>query len=268
TILYTSGTTSFPKGAVISHRNSVPHGWHSGKVLQMTEADRVLHALPVTGTWGGLSVPLSTFAHGACLILMETFEAAVALHLIEREGVTIWNAVDAMVIPVLDHLDLARCKRGTLRTGGFASTGGGRDGLFEDILHTLGVPQAYQPYGMTELNALSLLHALDESDESRAQSGAWAPEGLEVRVVDAGTGHARGPRRRALVPRPPRHPRLLQQGRGDSQGLRGRRLVQDGRPGRARRRRTHALQGAATRGAPHQPLHGGARGDRGLHHDP
>ena len=188
TILYTSGTTSFPKGAVISHRNAVPHGWYSGKVLQVTEADRVLHALPVTGTWGGLCVPLSTFAHGACLILMETFEAAVALHLIERESVTIWNAVDAMVIPVLDHPDLARCKRATLRTGGFASTGGGRDGLFEDILHTLGVPQAYQPYGMTELNALSLLHALDETDESRAQSGAWAPEGLEVRVVDSETG--------------------------------------------------------------------------------
>jgi len=187
-ILYTSGTTSFPKGAVISHRNAVPHGWYSGKVLQVTEADRVLHALPVTGTWGGLCIPFSTFAHGACLILMETFEAAVALHLIEREGVTIWNAVDAMVIPVLDHPDLARCKRATLRTGGFASTGGGRDGLFEDILHTLGVPQAYQPYGMTELNALSLLHALDETDESRAQSGAWAPEGLEVRVVDSETG--------------------------------------------------------------------------------
>ena len=188
TILYTSGTTSFPKGAVISHRNAIPHGWSSGKVLKVTEADRVLHALPMSGTWGGLSVPLSTIAHGACLILMETFEPAVALHLIEREGVTIWNAVDAMVIGVLDHPDLARCKRGTLRTGGFGFTGGGRDGLFDDILHTLGVPQAYQPYGMTELNALSMLHALDESPESRAQSGAWAPEGLEVRVVDSATG--------------------------------------------------------------------------------
>src|SRR5215471_8115478 len=160
----------------------------SGKVLQVTEADRVLHALPMTGTWGGLCVPLSTFAHGACLVVMETFEPAVALHLIEREGVTIWNSVDAMVIGVLDHPDIARRKRDTLRTGGFGFTEGGRDGLFDDILHTLGVPQAYQPYGMTELNALSLLHALDESAESRAQSGAWAPEGLEVRVVDAETG--------------------------------------------------------------------------------
>jgi len=188
TILYTSGTTSFPKGAVISHRNAVPHGWYAGKALRVTEADRVLHALPMTGTWGGLCVPLSTFAHGACLVVMDTFDAGVALHLIEREGITIWNAVDAMAIAVLDHPDLARGKRSTLRTGGFGMTGGGRDGLFEDVLRTLGVPQAYQPYGMTELNALSMLHDLDESDASRALPGVWAPEGLEVRVVDPATG--------------------------------------------------------------------------------
>ena len=188
TILYTSGTTSFPKGALISHRNAVPHGWYAGKALRVTEADRVLHALPMTGTWGGLCIPLSTFAHGACLVVMDTFDAAVALHLIEREGITIWNAVDAMAIAVLDHPDLVSRRRSTLRTGGFGMTGGGRDGLFDDVLHTLGVPQAYQPYGMTELNALSMLHDLDESDESRALPGVWAPEGLEVRVVDPETG--------------------------------------------------------------------------------
>jgi fatty-acyl-CoA synthase len=186
-ILYTSGTTSFPKGALISHRNAVPHGWHAGKVLGVTETDRVLHALPLTGTWGGLCIPLSTFAHGGCLVLMETFDPAVALHLIEREGITIWNAVDAMAIAVLDHPDLAHRKRSTLRTGGFGMTGGGRDGLFEDIVHTLGVPQAYQPYGMTELNALCMLHHLDESEESRALPGVWAAQGIEVRVVDPET---------------------------------------------------------------------------------
>lgn len=187
-ILYTSGTTSFPKGALISHRNAVPHGWYAGKVLGVTETDRVLHALPLTGTWGGLCIPLSTFAHGGCLVLMETFDPAVALYLIEREGITMWNAVDAMAIAVLDHPDLARRKRSTLRTGGFGMTGGGRDGLFEDIVHTLGVPQAYQPYGMTELNALCLLHYLDESAASRAISGVWAAAGIEVRVVDPETG--------------------------------------------------------------------------------
>jgi fatty-acyl-CoA synthase len=188
TILYTSGTTAFPKGALISHRNVVPHGWYAGEVLRVTPADRVLHALPMTGTWGGLCIPLSTFSHGACLVVMESFDAGVALYLIEREGITIWNAVDAMAIAVLDHPDLARRKDSTLRTGGFGMTGGGRDGLFEEILRALGVPQAYQPYGMTELNALSMLHDLDESDASRALPGVWPADGLEVRVVDPETG--------------------------------------------------------------------------------
>jgi fatty-acyl-CoA synthase len=173
---------------LITHRNAVPHGWYAGEALRVTEADRVLHALPMTGTWGGLCIPLSTFSHGACLVVMDTFDAAVALHLIEREGITIWNAVDAMAIAVLDHPDLARRGRSTLRTGGFGMTGGGRDGLFEDVLRTLGVPRAYQPYGMTELNALCMLHDLDESDESRALPGVWPADGVEVRVVDPETG--------------------------------------------------------------------------------
>src|SRR5262245_23954205 len=188
TILYTSGTTSFPKGAVISHRNAVPHGWFSGHVMRLTETDRVLHALPLSGTWGGLCIPLATWSHGATLVLMENFEPGLALHLMERERITVWNAVDAMAIAVLDHPDLARRDRSSLRTGGFGVTGGGRDGLFEAVLEDIGVGQAYQPYGMTEVNALSLYHDLDEPPESRALPGVWAADGIEVRVVDPETG--------------------------------------------------------------------------------
>src|SRR5262249_10228431 len=78
TILYTSGTTSFPKGAVITHRNAVPHGLHCGRVMRLTPDDRVLHALPFSGTWGGLCIPLAAWGHGAVLVLMDTFEAGRA----------------------------------------------------------------------------------------------------------------------------------------------------------------------------------------------
>jgi fatty-acyl-CoA synthase len=188
TILYTSGTTSFPKGAVISHLNCLPHGWWCGEVMRLTEADRVLHALPLSGTWGGLCVPLAALTHGAALVLMETFEAAVALRLIETERITVWNGVDAMAIPMLEHPDLARRDRSRLRTGGFAATGGGVQGLFEAVVERLGVRQAFQPYGMTEVNAMALVHDLDEPVESRALAGVWPADGIETRVVDPETG--------------------------------------------------------------------------------
>ena len=188
TILYTSGTTSFPKGAVISHRNCLPHGWWCGEVMRMTEADRVLHALPLSGTWGGLCIPLATFTHGATLVLMETFETVVALRLMEDERITVWNGVDAMAVPMLEHPDLARRDRSRLRTGGFAATGGGVDGLFEAVVQRLGLRLGFQPYGMTEVNAMALVHDLDEPPERLAEAGVWPAAGIEARVVDPESG--------------------------------------------------------------------------------
>jgi fatty-acyl-CoA synthase len=188
TILYTSGTTSFPKGAMISHANCLPHGWNSGVAMRLTADDRVLHALPLSGTWGGVNIPLSAFTHGACLVLMETFDPGLALHLIEKERITVWNAVDAMILGLLDHPDLGRAARSTLRTGGVAMTSGGAQSLFDEAVHRIGLSRAFQPYGMTEVNALALYHDLDEPHEVRKLPGIWPAPGLEVRVVHPETG--------------------------------------------------------------------------------
>ena len=188
TLLYTSGTTSFPKGAMITHRNCVPHGWNVGEVLRMTDDDRVLHALPAAGTWGGVNIPLVTWSHGACLVMMEAFDPLRALQLIERERCTVWNAVDAMVRATLDYPGLDRYDRSSLRTGGIGSTGGGGHGLFEAWVETIGVRQGYEPYGMTEVNAMALYHDLDEPLELRKLPGVVPAPGLEVRVVHPETG--------------------------------------------------------------------------------
>ncbi|MCL6640381.1 MAG: AMP-binding protein [Candidatus Rokubacteria bacterium] len=190
TILYTSGTTAFPKGAMISHRNAVPHGWHCGEVLRLTPEDRVLHALPAAGTWGGLNIPLTAWSHGACLVLMDVFDPGRALWLVERERCTVWNAVDQMARAVLDHPDLDRHDRRSLRTGGFAATGGGGHGLFEAVVERIGIRQAFQPYGMTEVNAMALVHDLDEPAALRALPGIRPVPGLEVRVVHPESGAA------------------------------------------------------------------------------
>lgn len=190
TLLYTSGTTSFPKGAMISHRNCVPHAWNVGQVLRLTPDDRVLHAVPAAGTWGGVQIPLTTWSHGACLVLMETFDPLGALWLVERERCTVWNAVDQMMRAVLEHPQLDRHDRTSLRTGAFAATGGGGHGLFEAVVERLGIPLAFQPYGMTEVNAMALLHDLDEPVALRARPGIRPAPGLQVRVVHPETGAA------------------------------------------------------------------------------
>jgi len=191
TILYTSGTTSFPKGAMITHANCVPHGWNVGETLRLTAADRVLHALPAAGTWGGVNIPLTTWSHGACLVLMDVFDPLRALQLIERERCTVWNAVDSMLVPLLDHPDLGRRDLSSLRTGGVAAVGGGRHGLLEDVLARL-MPLAFHPYGMTEVNAMSLLHSLDEPAAERLVPGVWPAPGLEARIADPETGRPSG----------------------------------------------------------------------------
>lgn len=188
TILYTSGTTSFPKGAMISHANCLPHGWNCGAQLRLAADDRILHALPFSGTWGGVNIPLTAFTHGACLVLMESFDPGAALYLMEKERITVWNAVDAMILGVLDHPDLDRYDRSSLRTGGVAMTSGGAQSLFDEVVARIGLRQAFQPYGMTEVNALALYHDLDEPAESRKLPGIWPAPGLEVRVVNPETG--------------------------------------------------------------------------------
>lgn len=187
-LLYTSGTTSFPKGAMITHRNCVPHGWNCGERLRLTPADRVLHAMPAPGTWGGLNIPISAWSHGACLVLMEAWDPLRALLLIERERCTVFNAVDTMLKPMLEHSDFDRYDHSSLRTGGFASVGGGGPAMLEAVVKRLGVPLAFQPYGMTEVNALALLHDLDEPLDLRLQPGILPAPGLEVRVVHPDTG--------------------------------------------------------------------------------
>jgi fatty-acyl-CoA synthase len=88
-----------------------------------------------------------------------------------------------MLKPLLEHPELERYDRSSLRTGGFGMVGGGGPAMFEAVVKRLGVPLAYQPYGMTEVNALSLFHDLDEPIELRSQSGALPAPGVEVRVV-------------------------------------------------------------------------------------
>src|SRR3972149_6275177 len=93
-----------------------------------------------------------------------------------------------MVTAMLEHPDLDRYDRSSLRPGGIGSTGGGGHGLFEAFVERIGVRRGYEPYGMTEVNAMAMLHRLDEPLELRRPPRTTPAPGLEVRVVHPETG--------------------------------------------------------------------------------
>jgi fatty-acyl-CoA synthase len=93
-----------------------------------------------------------------------------------------------MLKPMFEHPDFDRYDHSSLRTGAFASVGGGGPAMLEMVVKRLGVPLAFQPYGMTEVNAMALFHDLDEPLELRLQPGILPAPGLEVRIAHPDTG--------------------------------------------------------------------------------
>lgn len=187
TILYTSGTTAAPKGAIITHRNTVPHGWFCGEVSGIDDKSRVLLSVPLCGSWGGLCIPGMAFSRGAGVVLTSRFDATETLKLIEREGVTFWPAVDAMTMAVIDHPDFAQYDHTSMRGGWFVMNTGGRDGLFEEILRAFEITQAFQPYGMSEINSVVLYHEFSEPVTALARPGGLSADGIDVRLINVET---------------------------------------------------------------------------------
>src|SRR5207247_3493121 len=126
--------------------------------------------------------------HGACVCLMDVFGPGRALWLVERERCTVWNCVDQMARAVLDSPELDRYDRSSLRTGAFAAVGGGGHGMFEAVVERMAIPLAYQPYGMTEVNAMALVQELEEPAELRAVHGNTKVHVVDVRIAHPATG--------------------------------------------------------------------------------
>jgi fatty-acyl-CoA synthase len=153
----------------------------------MSEHDRMLQTLPLSGSWG-LLVSLMTMSHGATLVMPEAALPRELLRVLESERITTWHAVDTTLRAVLEHPELDRYDRSALRGGCAGMTGGGRHNLFDEVMTRLGMSGAFRAYGMTEINSLTLFPAPHDPPDLRRRPGGLPLEGHEIRVVDPDTG--------------------------------------------------------------------------------
>ncbi|APT90139.1 AMP-binding protein [Corynebacterium sphenisci DSM 44792] len=194
-IQFTSGTTGFPKGATLTHRNILNNAYFVGELLGYTEEDRVCLPVPFFHTFGMVLGTINVLSHGACVVIpAPTFKARETLMAVHSARATALYGVPTMFIQALeeqeDHeaygspYDLS-----CLRTGIMAGTSCPSKTMRE-VMDRLNMGEVAICYGMTETSPVSLqTRAADPVDKRVATVGQVLPH-LELAIVDEDTGAA------------------------------------------------------------------------------
>jgi fatty-acyl-CoA synthase len=189
---YTSGTTGFPKGVMLSSRNIVNNGEALGRVLGYTPSDRLCLCVPLFHCFGCVIGVLGAFTHGACLCPIEAFDAKRVLETVHRERCTALYGVPTMFIAELECADFTRFDLTSLRTGVMAGALC-PEPLMRRVMTEMHLPEITIAYGMTESSPGITMTPRDSSIAQRCQTvGPVLPE-LEVKIVDPATGAERAP---------------------------------------------------------------------------
>jgi fatty-acyl-CoA synthase len=188
---YTSGTTGFPKGVMLSSRNIVNNGYWLGQGLGYTPADRLCLCVPLFHCFGCVIGVLGAYTHGVCLCPLESFDARKVLEVVEAERCTSLYGVPTMFLAEMETPDFARFDLRSLRTGVMAGT------LCPEALMRRAIDEMYLReitiiYGLTEASPGITQTARDDSLAHRTQTvGRVLPE-MEVKIVDPATRTALG----------------------------------------------------------------------------
>jgi fatty-acyl-CoA synthase len=189
---YTSGTTGFPKGVMLSSRNIVNNGYWLGRGLGYTPQDRLCLCVPLFHCFGCVIGVLGAYTHGACLAPIESFDARKVLETVERERCTSLYGVPTMFLAQMEDPEFNRFNLSTLRTGVMAGALC-PEALMRRAIDEMNLREITIIYGLTEASPGITQTRRDDTIEHRTQTvGVVLPE-MEVRIVDPATRETLGP---------------------------------------------------------------------------
>lgn len=182
-LLYTSGSTSKPKGVQIVHAPLIENMWYIGERMRVTENDILWLAVSLFWGLGCENALFNVLTHGATMVLQESFEPGEALQLIERHRCTLFYAMSNMAQAVVDHPDRKHYDLTSL-------WGGLTTGTPEQIRRVIDIGPKHisNVYGMTEGYGNSNVTDYDDPLELRLNSVGRALPGVEQIIVDPETG--------------------------------------------------------------------------------
>jgi fatty-acyl-CoA synthase len=184
---FTSGTTGFPKGVMLSSRNIVNNGYWLGRGLGLTPQDRLCLCVPLFHCFGCVIGVLGAYTHGVCLCPVESFDARRVLETVERERCTTLYGVPTMFMAELEDPEFDRFDLTSLRTGIMAGALC-PEPLMRKVIDRMHLPDMTIAYGLTETSPGVTQTPRDATIEERTQTvGRVLPE-VELRIVDPVSG--------------------------------------------------------------------------------
>jgi fatty-acyl-CoA synthase len=187
-IQYTSGTTGFPKGATLSHRNILNNGYFVGEGINYMEQDRICIPVPFYHCFGMVMGNLAATSHGAAMIIpAPAFDPKLTLQAIADEKCTSVYGVPTMFIAELNDPSFDTWDLSSLRTGIMAGSPCPEETM-KQVIERMGADQVSICYGMTETSPVSAQTSVTDTVERRVSTIGRVHPHVEVKIVDPETG--------------------------------------------------------------------------------
>ncbi|MCU1413637.1 MAG: AMP-binding protein [Microbacteriaceae bacterium] len=187
-IQYTSGTTGFPKGATLSHRNILNNGFFVGELIAYSEQDRVCIPVPFYHCFGMVMGNLGATSHGAAMIIpAPAFDPVLTLAAVAAEHCTSLYGVPTMFIAMLNDPSFDEWDLSSLRTGIMAGSPCPAETM-RQVIERMGAREICICYGMTETSPVSMQTRLDDGFEVRVATVGSVHPHLEIKMTDPETG--------------------------------------------------------------------------------
>jgi fatty-acyl-CoA synthase len=184
---YTSGTTGFPKGVMLTHYNVVNNGKCIGDRMDLSTADRMMIHVPMFHCFGMVLAMTASMTHGATLLPLPYFSPKPSLACINNERITCFHGVPTMFIAMLEHPDFAKTDFSYMRTGIMAGSPCPIS-VMKDVLAKMHMSEITIVYGQTEASPGCTMSSADDPLEVRVGTVGRALPEIECKIVNPETG--------------------------------------------------------------------------------